>query len=159
RYYNNSGTSFDRIKEKKMNELIASVFSGLIIDENDENYFIQKNDQTFKLKKTDKKYELGEAVEGFGYVNQQHEAVLTTEIPKIRKVHYAFIKVVEVRRNLGVFVDIGLPDKDNALSLDELPEMHELWTKKGDCLMVSLRVDDKARIWACLAEEMIFQSL
>src|SRR5699024_6853087 len=31
--------------------------------------------------------------------------------------------------------------------------------KKGDCLMVSLRVDDKGRIWACLAEEMIFQSL
>ncbi|HLQ39837.1 MAG TPA: S1-like domain-containing RNA-binding protein [Tetragenococcus sp.] len=142
-----------------MNELIASVFSGLIIDENDENYFIQKNGQTFKLKKTDKKYELGEAVEGFGYVNQQHEAVLTTEIPKIRKGHYAFAKVVEVRRDLGVFVDIGLPDKDIALSLDELPEMHELWPKKGDCLMVSLRVDDKGRIWACLAEEMIFQSL
>ncbi len=35
--------------------------------------------------------------------------------------------MTDVRRNLGVFVDIGLPDKDIAVSLDELPTMHELW--------------------------------
>lgn len=142
-----------------MNELLASVFSGLIIDENDENYFVQKNGQTFKLAKSEGEYQLGEAVKGFGYVNQKHEMVFTTNVPKIRQGHYAFAEVIEVRRDLGVFVDIGLPDKDIAVSLDELPDMHELWPKKGDRLMISLKVDAKDRIWGSLAEEANFQSL
>ena len=45
------------------------------------------------------------------------------------------------------------------VSLDELPTMRELWPKKGDRLMVSLRVDDKERIWASLADEKIFKAL
>ena len=32
-----------------MKDLLASVFSGLIIDENDQNYFVQKNGLTFRL--------------------------------------------------------------------------------------------------------------
>jgi hypothetical protein len=36
-----------------MNELLASVFSGLIIDENDTHYFVQKNGLTFKLAKSE----------------------------------------------------------------------------------------------------------
>lgn len=142
-----------------MNELIASVFTGLITDENEHYYFVQKNGQTFKLNKEEGSYDLGEAVEGFGYLNQKQEAVLTTEIPKIRKGHYAFAPVTEIRRDLGVFVDIGLPDKDIAISLDELPTMHELWPKKGDRLMIALRVDKKDRIWGSLAEEKNYQSL
>ncbi|MGX7197101.1 CvfB family protein [Enterococcus olivae] len=142
-----------------MNELLASVFSGLIIDENEENYFIQKNGLTFKLAKTEGEHTLGEAVEGFGYQNQKQELRFTTEIPKSRKGHYAFGEVTDSRRDLGVFVNIGLTDKDVVVSLDELPTMRELWPKKGDRVMISLRVDHKDRIWASLADEKIFQAL
>lgn len=142
-----------------MNELLATVFTGIVTDENDHHYFVQKNGQTFKLNKEEGNHALGEAVEGFGYLNQKKEASFTTEIPKIRKGHYAFAPVTDVRRNLGVFVDIGLPDKDIAVSLDELPTMHELWPKKGDRLMIALVVDKKERIWASLAEDKNFQSL
>ncbi|KAF1301073.1 DNA-binding protein [Enterococcus saccharolyticus] len=142
-----------------MNELLASVFSGLIIDENEENYFVQKNGVTFKLAKSEGEHALGEAVEGFGYQNQKQDYCMTTIIPKSRKGHYAFGEVTDSRRDLGVFVNIGLPDKDVAVSLDELPTMRELWPKKGDRLMVSLRVDHKDRIWGSLAEEKIFQAL
>ena len=142
-----------------MKDLLASVFSGLIIDENDQNYFVQKNGLTFRLSKAEGEHHLGEAVEGYGYQNQKQELVITTEIPKSRQGHYAFGTVTDSRRDLGVFVDIGLKDKDMVVSLDELPTMRELWPKKGDRLMVSLTVDEKDRIWASLADEKIFKAL
>ena len=142
-----------------MNELLVSVFSGLIIDENEKHYFVQKNGITFKLDKTEGEHTLGEAVEGFGYQNQKQEWRFTTVIPKSRKGHYAFGEVTENRRDLGIFVNIGLPDKDIAVSLDELPTMRELWPKKGDRVMISLRVDQKDRVWGTLADEKIFQAL
>lgn len=142
-----------------MNELLASIFTGLIIDENDQAYYVQKNGVTFRLLKSEGEHKLGEAVEGFGYQNQSQDNCFTTQIPKSRKGHFAFATVKDVRRDLGVFVDIGLPDKDIAVSLDELPTMRELWPKKGDRLMVQLTVDAKNRIWASIAEEKIFRAL
>lgn len=142
-----------------MEELLASVFTGIITDENDTHYFVQKNGQTFRLAKTEGEFQLGMAVEGFAYLNQNQTPCFTTEIPKSRKGHYAYGTVTDTRKDLGVFVSIGLPDKDMVVSLDELPIMRELWPKKGDRLMVALRVDHKDRIWATLADEKIFRSL
>ena len=142
-----------------MNTLLATVFSGMITDENDTHYFVQKNGLTFRLAKTQGEYKLGDAVEGFGYINQKQELSMTTVIPKSRVGHYAFGTVTGTRRDLGAFVDIGLPDKDVAISLDELPTMRELWPKSGDQLMISLRVDPKDRIWGTLADEKIFKAL
>lgn len=141
-----------------MNELIGQVFTALIIDENEETYFVQKNGVTFRLV-SDQEHQIGDAVEGFGYINQKKEAVFTTKLPKIRMGNYAFGEVTNVRRDLGTFVDIGLPDKDVVVSLDELPSMKELWPKKGDYLMITLRVDEKERMWGSLADEKIFHSL
>lgn len=142
-----------------MNNLLANIFTGIIIDENEKNYFVQKNGQTFGLSKSEGEHQIGEAVEGFGYQNQKHENRLTTLIPKSRIGHYAFGTVTATRRDLGAFVDIGLPDKDFVVSLDELPTMTELWPKKGDRLMIALKVDAKDRIWGELADEKIFKSL
>ncbi|WP_142427468.1 CvfB family protein [Enterococcus durans] len=142
-----------------MNELLATIFTGMVIDENEKNYFVQKNGQTFGLSKVEGEHQIGEAVEGFGYQNQKHENRFTTVIPKSRIGHYAFGTVTSSRKDLGVFVDIGLPDKDFVVSLDELPTMTELWPKKGDRLMISLKVDAKDRIWGSLADEKIFKSL
>lgn len=143
-----------------MNELLGQVFTGLIIDENESMYLVQKNGVTFRLlKEEDVLHKIGESVEGFGYVNQKKEAVFTTKIPQVRIGHYAFGEVTDVRRDLGVFVNIGLPDKDMVVSLDEMPSMKELWPKKGDQLMISMRVDEKDRMWGTLADEAIFHSL
>jgi predicted RNA-binding protein (virulence factor B family) len=147
------------IKGETMNNLLATIFTGMITDENEQSYFVQKNGQTFKLDKTEGEHQLGEAVEGFGYENQKQEKRFTTNVPKSRIGHYAFGTVTASRRDLGVFVDIGLPDKEMAVSLDELPTMHELWPKKGDRLMIALRVDSKDRIWGTIADEKIFKSL
>lgn len=113
-----------------MNELLGQVFTGLIIDENEKKYLVQKNGVTFQLLKEEGTHEIGETIEGFGYINQSKEAIFTTQIPQVRIGHYAFGEVTDVRRDLGVFVNIGLADKDMVVSLDEMPSMKELWPKK-----------------------------
>ncbi|EOT42498.1 CvfB family protein [Enterococcus columbae] len=142
-----------------MNELLATIISGLIIDENEHFYFLQKNGQTFRLNKAEGAHQIGEMVEGFTYINQKQESCVTTKIPKVRKGHYAFATVTQVRKDLGVFVDIGISDKEMVVSCDELPTIRELWPKAGDQLFVSLRVDAKNRIWATLADEKMFKAM
>ncbi|MBO0468382.1 DNA-binding protein [Enterococcus plantarum] len=142
-----------------MNELLAQIFTALVIDENESHYFLQKNGITLRLSKEEGTHEIGEAVEGFGYMNQKQEPEMTTTIPTARIGQYAFGTVTGTRRDLGAFVDIGLKDKDVVVSLDELPVMRELWPKKGDQLMVALKVDNKERIWGELADEKIFKAM
>ena len=67
--------------------------------------------------------------------------------------------MVKVNKSLGVFVDVGLPNKDVVLSLDELPTLTQLWPKVGDELMVALKVDVKGRLWATLATEEMFKQI
>lgn len=142
-----------------MNDLLGQVFTGLITDENEEAYFVQKNGVTFQLAKTEGEHKIGDPVEGFAYVNQKKQGAFTTEIPAIKNGQYGFAEVIGVRKDLGVFVNIGLPDKDVVVSLDELPTMKELWPKKGDRLMITLRVDDKDRMWGTLADENVFHAM
>lgn len=142
-----------------MNELLAQIFTALVIDENESHYFLQKNGITLRLSKEEGTHEIGEAVEGFGYMNQKQEPEMTTIIPTARIGQYAFGTVTGTRRDLGAFVDIGLKDKDVVVSLDELPVMRELWPKKSDQLMVALKVDNKERIWGELADEKIFKAM
>ena len=85
-----------------MNDLLATIFTGIIIDENEKNYFVQKNGQTFGLSKSEGEHKIGEAVEGFGYQNQKHENRITTQIPKSRIGHYGFGIVTATRKDLGV---------------------------------------------------------
>ncbi|MHC5229121.1 CvfB family protein [Enterococcus sp. LJL99] len=142
-----------------MNELLATVFTALVIDENEKYYFLQKNGITFRLSKEEGEHQIGEAVEGFGYYNQKQEPAMTTNIPTARQGNYSFGTVTNTRKDLGAFVDIGLEDKDVVVSLDELPMLRELWPKKGDRLMVSLRTDNKERIWGELADEKLFKAM
>jgi predicted RNA-binding protein (virulence factor B family) len=139
--------------------LLGTVFTGIVTDENDKSYFVQKLGQTFKLSKEEGEHQIGDAVEGFGYQDKGDHLTITTKIPTIGVDHYAFGTVTGSRRDLGVFVDIGLPNKDVVVSLDDLPTMKELWPKEGDRLNIALRVDDKGRMWGVLADELHIRSL
>lgn len=141
-----------------MEQLNGVVFSGIVIDENDRSYIIQKNGISFRLNKEEGSYSLGEVVEGFAYYNQKQQACFTTKIPAVCH-QFQFCEVTGTRKDLGAFVDIGLPDKDLVVSMDGLPDMRSLWPKKGDWLMVRLIVDEKGRMWGELAEDSYFQAI
>ena len=138
---------------------IGRVMTGIITDENQNKYFIQKNGLTYALDKKEGTFQLGDSITGFVYTNQKGSKCITLKIPKVQVGRYSWAVVTGVRRDLGVFVDIGLPDKDIVVSCDDLPDLGQLWPKKGDKLLISLRVDSKDRLWGVLAEEDIFRAI
>lgn len=131
-----------------INSVLGKVVDAVMIDENDHDYFVQpaRNGQTYRLPKDESPQALhiGGSVRGFVYENENHQLQMTCQhIPTIQVDHYDFGTVVGVRRDLGVFVDIGLPNKDIVVSLDDLPSLKHLWPQKGDRLMMALKVDEK----------------
>lgn len=143
-----------------MNHLLATRVTAMITDANDRYYFAQKDGFTMALAKTEGAYELGQMVKGLVYLDSKQRLRLTTkdDVTASRS-SFGWGLVTDVRRDLGVFLDIGLPDKEVVVSLDILPEMKALWPKKGDRLYVNLAVDKKDRLWAMPAEPQVFQKM
>ena len=121
-----------------MNTNLASFIVGLIIDENDRFYFVQKDGQTYALAKEEGQHTVGDTVKGFAYTDMKQKLRLTTLEVTATQDQFGWGTVTEVRKDLGVFVDTGLPDKEIVVSLDILPELKELWPKKGDQLYIRL---------------------
>ena len=147
-----------------INSALGKVVDAVMIDENDHDYFVQpaRNGQTYRPPKDESPQVLhiGGSVRGFVYENENHQLQMTCQhIPTIQVDHYDFGTVVGVRRDLGVFVDIGLSNKDIVVSLDDLPSLKHLWPQKGDRLMMALKVDEKNRIWGQLADEGVFEAI
>ncbi|MFS1663167.1 S1 RNA-binding domain-containing protein [Streptococcus sp. zg-JUN1979] len=142
-----------------MENLLATTIVAMVTDENTSYYFVQKEGITFALDKAEGEYAIGEMVEGFAYVDKHQKPRLTTLPQKASLTDYGWGVVTEVRRDLGVFVDTGLPDKEVVISLDVLPDLKELWPKKGDKLYVRYELDKKGRMWAYPAPAEVFQRL
>ncbi|MGX7348551.1 CvfB family protein [Aerococcus vaginalis] len=142
-----------------LNQEIGAVVIGRVSDENAKNYFVQYHQLTYALSKQEGEYQVGDFVEGFIYTNTSDKRRMTTNLPTVRQHQYDWAEVVSVQPKLGVFVSIGLSDKDIAVSFDHLPEDRYLWPKPGDKLFVKLSVDKKERLWAVPAEERIFEEI
>lgn len=120
----------------------------------DLGYVLRLDNEEVMLHKREASRQLaeGEMVEVFLY--QDHEGRLTATMsqPKVRLDTLAWLTVVGSRKNLGVFLDIGI-QKDVLLSNDDLPGPLEEWPKIGDQLYSGLRLDKKGRLFADLASE------
>src|SRR5574337_1120884 len=149
------------IKETKedimtdLNAIMATRITGKITDENDQNYYIQKDGLIFRLPKTEGDFTIGDDVTGFAYTDKAGKQRLTLTEPSATRDTYGWGTVTDVRKDLGVFLDVNIPEKDVVVSIDVLPEMKELWPKKGDKLYVKLDVDNKDRIWGEIAYHRI----
>ncbi|WP_225420393.1 CvfB family protein [Lapidilactobacillus bayanensis] len=131
-----------------------------ISDKNDDGeFFAQVDGETLHVHSKKENWQLKDEITGFVYENIKRQWVITTEVPAVGFDRYAYGTVVDVRRDLGVFINIGLPDKDIVLSLDDLPLQHELWPQKDDQLMVGLKTDHKNRLWAQLANDDLFKAI
>ena len=144
-----------------MTHKIGEIISAKVTDENDKYYYAQIDGLTYEIDKSElqKPLKIGGVVTGFAYENEKHNLQITKNIPDVRLGHYAWGEVTDIRRDLGVFVNIGLPNKDVVVSLDELPTIKELWPQRGDMLMITLRIDKKDRLWGELASADILQAV
>ena len=135
-----------------MNKDLATEITAIVTDENEKEVYAQKNGITYKvLSEIDTA--VGDVIKGFVYLDKQDQAVLVTDMPAINKETFGWGTVVKVNRKLGVFVDVGWEDKDVVVSMDDLPAEGRLWPKEGGKLYLSIKVDDKDRIWGDLADE------
>lgn len=125
---------------------------GFLLEKEGERVLLKRgNTQNLELALLD-------SVQVFVYVDYDHELTATTTIPKVQVACYGFGTVTDVRKDLGVFVDIGI-EKDIVVSMDDMPALTHLWPKKGDRLMLSLRVDEKNRIWGVLGSEAEYKAI
>lgn len=142
-----------------MNHLLATVITGLVKEENSQFYLVQKEGLSFALAKEEGSHRLGDMVKGFVYTDMKQRLRLTTKPIDARRDHYGWGEVTTVRRDLGVFVDTGIPDKEIVVSLDVLPELKDLWPKKGDRLYLKLVVDKKIVSGVCQLSQRYFKGL
>lgn len=145
-----------------MSTLLGQVAKGKVIDENDDFYFAQLEDgHTYKIDKKEiqKPLKKGSLFSGFTYENADHDRQMTRQMPKATSGKYGWGTVVKTRKDLGVFVDVGLPNKDVVISLDELPTETSIWPHTGDQILVHLSVDKKDRMWAHPADTEVFKAI
>ncbi|MBX0356313.1 S1 RNA-binding domain-containing protein [Halobacillus sp. Nhm2S1] len=126
------------IQQAKIKKKITE---GFIVQIQNEEFVLQDEDVTEEI-------ELDESRDMFIYENKKGQASATMEIPEVTKDTYGWAEVVEVVPNMGVFVDIGLNNKDILVSSDHLPLLKSVWPKEGDHLFVSLELDKKSRLLA-----------
>lgn len=139
--------------------IIGQKISAIIVEESERFYFLQKGEDLLRLDKTEGEHTVGDVVTGFVYVDKDDHRRLTTLEQKATNEHYGWGTVTAVRKDLGAFVDTGLPGKDVVVSLDDLPLEKDQWPKVGDQLYVKLIIDRKERIWGHLAWHEDFWNL
>ena len=66
----------------------------------------------------------------FAYTDKAGKQRLTLTEPSATRDTYGWGTVTDVRKDLGVFLDVNIPEKDVVVSVDILPELKELWPKK-----------------------------
>lgn len=104
---------------------------GYMLSDGKNEVFLHFNESNFKDLND------GDTVEAFLYYDAKGRLSATLDKPLITVDQDAFLKVVDVKRDLGVFVDMGI-SKDLLVSKDDLPFSFSLWPEIGDILYLRL---------------------
>lgn len=115
-----------------INPTVGTIIKANVTDENDGYFFAQVDGHTYEIDKLEleKPLKIGGFVTGFAYENENHKFQITKQLPTVQKDVYGWGTVVANRHDLGVFVAIGLPNKDLVVSLDDLPTISTLCHKR-----------------------------
>ncbi|PLT27658.1 CvfB family protein [Peribacillus deserti] len=134
-----------RVDREARAENAEEAFGYFLTNEEDESVLLHKTEIHGEV-------EIGGEVDVFLYQDKSGRLAATMTIPEIQIGKYAWAPVVEIRHDLGAFVDIGI-SKDILVSLDDLPLIENLWPEPGDRLYISLKTDSRGRLFGKLATE------
>ncbi|GHH98511.1 CvfB family protein [Neobacillus kokaensis] len=124
---------------------------GFFLTDGNEDVLLHKNEAHREI-------EEGEQIEVFLYVDSEGRPTASTVIPEIAVGRYAWVKVTDVKPDIGVFLNIGL-QKDILLGKDDLPAHKSVWPKEGDMVFITLRVNRNYLLYAKLASDQVIQSI
>lgn len=138
---------------------LGTVKKLLVEDQNELGYILSNGkDEVLLPEGDDQNIQIGSEREVFLYLDKKGDIVATESIPVIQFDQFGWAEVKEVRKDLGVYVDIGIP-KEILVSRDDLPLITEIWPKKGDKLYVTLGLDHRGRLLAIPATEEDIQDI
>lgn len=138
----------------------GQVIQAIVTDYNDQETFAQKSGITYRIiTAEDHHFELGAVVKGFAYQNKKNEDVLLLDDCPLLRGEIVLAPVIEVKRQMGAFVDAGLPEKDLLVSVDLLPSLTHLWPTVDSSLYVHLSTDEQGQLWGLLAEREYFEEV
>jgi uncharacterized protein len=130
-------------------DVLRKVDLGYILSDGENEVLLHKKEATAALNE-------GEEVTVFLYQDHEGRLAATMAESYVTRDSYAWLKVVGLRRKLGVFLGIGI-QKDLLLSKDDLPEEWSAWPEVGDELYCTLTIDKKGRLFAKHSLEAIEQ--
>lgn len=103
-------------------------------DEESENeYFLHRNECAGKTPLVD------EVLEAFIYIDKKGRETATLHLPSITCDKVGIGEIVDVKNELGAFVNIGI-SKDILLSKDDLPLNYRIWPKIGDKVVCAMKI-------------------
>lgn len=117
-----------------------------------------EEDVLLHINETDKDYQEEEDVKVFLYLDSHGRIAATSVIPKVTAGIYEWLKVVEVKQGIGVFLDIGI-QKDLLVGEEDLPAHKSVWPAVGDMLYATVRVSKNNQLYAKLASDQVIQSI
>lgn len=144
-----------------MNELIPGTVVTLDVDrEAPFGYFLTNGEEDVLLHDNEiiGEFDLGDELTVFLFQDHQGRLAASMEIPTVQLDTYDWVEVVEVKRELGVFVNIGI-NKDILVSKDDLHEIWDLWPVQGDRLYCTLKMDKNDRLFGKLATEDVIRTI
>lgn len=120
---------------------------GYVLTSDDKEALLHHNEATDDIA-------IGDAIKVFIYTDKKGNISASMQLPAVTIDSYNWADVVEVKADLGVFVDIGTT-KDILVSKDDLPLYEHVWPVTGDKLFVTLGKDRRGRLLALPATEGI----
>ncbi|MFD2443156.1 S1 RNA-binding domain-containing protein [Bacillus sp. CGMCC 1.16607] len=143
-----------------ISESVGTIVELTVSRKSEFGYFLTDGQEDVLLHFNDasKEYEIDEEVEVFIYIDSNGRFAASSKMPLITLGQYEWVKVVDVRYDLGVFLDIGL-QKDLLLGKDDLPVVKDVWPQEGDMVYATLRVNRNNRLYARIASEQIISEI
>ncbi|WP_404454599.1 hypothetical protein LG329_05935 [Virgibacillus necropolis] len=130
-------------------EVLRKIDTGYVLIKDMKEVLLHHNETTDEL-------EENQEVDVFLYTDKKGQVIATTKLPTVERDTFGWVEVVEVVKNLGVFVNIGTT-KEMLVSTDDLPIYENVWPAVEDKLYVTLGTDRKGRLLALPASEGIIE--
>ncbi|MDP4085029.1 MAG: S1-like domain-containing RNA-binding protein [Bacillota bacterium] len=143
-----------------LKELVGQISNLTVARQTDFGFFLTDGNEDVLLHKneTNRDFEIGETIDVFLYPDSNGRISATTFIPEIAVGKYGWVRAVDVKPGIGVFLDIGLK-KDLLLGEEDLPNHRSVWPVEGDMVYVTLRVNRNFLLYARLASDQVIQSV
>lgn len=113
-----------------------------------EEFFLHQAEVTHPI-------EVGETIEVFVYYDAKKRLTATMQEPAVTTEEFGWVEVVDVRKDLGVFVDIGI-NKNILIAPSDLPIFESLWPQVGDYVYCYLKESQSNYLFAILARPQEF---